>query len=46
MIMFVTKNDDETEFNLNTSGLLKRCLVYMLVQDELNDKSLQFYTST
>ena len=38
MIKFVTKNDDETKFLTNTSSLLKRRLVYMLVQDELDDK--------
>ena len=29
------KNDDNLESNLLTFSLLKRCLVYMLVQDEL-----------
>ena len=28
-------NDDNLESNLLTSSLLKRCLVYMLVHDEL-----------
>ena len=28
-------DDDNLESNLLTSSLLKRCLVYMLVQDEL-----------
>ena len=31
-------NDDNLESNLLTSSLLKRCLVYMLVQDELRTR--------
>ena len=31
-------NDDNLESNLLTSSLLKRCLVYMLVQDELTTR--------
>ena len=31
-------NDDNLESNLLTSSLLKRHLVYMLVQDELNNR--------
>ena len=31
-------NDDNIESNLLTSSLLKRCLVYMLIQDKLTTR--------
>ena len=34
----IMMNNDNLEFNLLTSSLLKRHLVYMLVQDELNNR--------
>ena len=34
----IMTNDDNLESNLLTSSLLKRCLVYMLVQDDLNNR--------
>ena len=43
----IMTNDDNLESNLLTSSLLKRRLVYMLVQDELNkDVCRRFATSS
>ena len=42
----IMKNDDNLESKLLTSSLLKRRLVYMLVQDELTIREQVIHQST